>query len=127
MNGMTELAIPSLSLFFAIVFGLVSTAQAEPEPIFQKETVECVFHPNSSKRSGRLPAQIAKHEYDKRYALFRGRKADFVRQYGNILIPRGAALVVEFENDSCEKHCLFEILITRRLEYQSRIDCRIEE
>lgn len=111
-----------LSLAFC---GPLQTVQAETALIDQTEMVECVMHPNYSKTSGRLPAQIAKHEYEDRYALFRDKRADFVSQYGNILVPRDVALVIKFENNDCVKNCSFEILMTRRLEYHSRIDCRI--
>ncbi|MEL8056802.1 MAG: hypothetical protein AAGK66_11640, partial [Pseudomonadota bacterium] len=105
--------------------GFPVTAHFEASAGHQIEIVQCVFHPNSSDSSGRLPGQISEMQYKLGYDLFRDKKRDFVRQYGNILVPRGAALLIEFRNDDCKQDCTFEILITRKLEYQSRIYCQI--
>lgn len=113
-----------LSLAFC---GPLQTAQAEIAAVDQTAMVECVMHPNYSRPSGRLPAQIAPHEYEDHYALFQDKKPDFVSQYGNILVPRDVALVIEFDNNDCIKNCSFEIVMTRRLEYHSRIGCRIKK
>ena len=122
--------IRSVICFLLLVLsfhGPLQTAQAETSSTDKTEMVDCVMHPNYSKTSGRLPAQLAPHEYEDRYALFRDKKADFISQYGNIRVPREVALVIEFENSDCIKNCSFEILMTRRLEYHSRIDCRIKK
>ncbi|MEQ9317486.1 MAG: hypothetical protein RLN72_16675 [Henriciella sp.] len=95
-----------------------------PEALrFNQADALCVFHPNTSKKSGKFPAQLSEHDLEKPFAKFQTTLGAFREAHGNIRVPHGAALIIVFDQ-SCTEYCRFEIAMSRSLAFQSFYGCK---